>query len=234
MKAYAVKGRVGAAFVLLSGLMLNDSAQAAETADSQALIAIDSRESGLLIEPRYAGDNNFVGTPIDGYLAPQVWLTPAAYAALLDVQASLREFGLGLKVFDGYRPQRAVDHFVRWASDLDATEMKDTFYPRVNKANLFSEGYIAARSGHSRGSTVDLTLVDLESGAALDMGTPWDFFDPLSWPSSSKPSAAQRANRALLRTVMVAHDFRALETEWWHFTLEAEPFPETYFDLPIE
>ena len=111
--------------------------------------------------------------------------------------------------------------------------MKDKYYPKVDKRNLFSDGYIAERSGHSRGSTVDLTLIDLASGAELAMGTAWDFFDPASWPSSQEPSAQERANRALLRAVMLAAGFRPLETEWWHFTLEDEPFPEIYFDRPI-
>lgn len=202
--------------------------------DGTPLREIGAEIPGIVVEARYAGSRNFVGTAIDGYLAPKALLAEQALRALAAVQGDLAEFGLGLKVFDGYRPQRAVDHFVRWAQDLGATEMKAEFYPRVAKENLFSDGYIAARSGHSRGSTVDLTLIDLATGRELEMGTPWDFFDPSSWPSSAEPSAQARANRALLRGAMLARGFKPLETEWWHFTLVDEPFPDTYFDLPVE
>ena len=198
------------------------------------LLDIAEAGSGIVVEARYAGADNFVGTPIDGYEAAKALLTPQALVALKQAQEALGEFGLGLKVFDAYRPQRAVDHFVRWASDLKATQMKSQFFPAVDKRKLFSEGYIAERSGHSRGSTVDLTVVDLASGAELDLGTPWDFFDLASWPSSQEPGAQARANRALLRQVMIAAGFRPLKTEWWHFSLENEPFPETYFDRPIQ
>ena len=194
----------------------------------------DVASTGIAVEARYAGADNFVGKRIDGYLAPKAMLSSPALAALERAQQSLALLGLGLKVFDGYRPQRAVDHFVRWASDLADTQQKAIFYPNVDKANLFSDGYIAERSGHSRGSTVDLTVIDLATGEELDMGTPWDFFDLRSWPASDKPNAQQRANRALLRSTMLAQNFRPLETEWWHFTLNDEPFPDTYFDAPVE
>lgn len=211
-----------------SGVGLSANAEEAD------LIDIGEALPTVIVDARYAGSHNFVGAPVDGYREAKVLLTKPAIEALSAVQARLAEFGLGLKVFDGYRPQRAVDHFVRWASDLEDTRTKNEFYPRVDKANLFSDGYIAERSGHSRGSTVDLTLVDLTSGRELDMGTPWDFFDLSSWPSSKMPSMEQRANRALLRSVMIAQNFRPLETEWWHFTLNDEPFPESYFDQVID
>jgi len=150
------------------------------------------------------------------------------------VQAEVAAFGLSLKVFDAYRPQRAVDHFVRWAQDLDDTKMKAVFYPAVAKDILFSEGYISARSGHTRGSTIDLTLVDGNTGEELDMGSPWDFFDPVSWPSNLNLTAQARANRSLLAAAMTKHGFRAIRTEWWHFMLADEPFPDTYFDFPIK
>jgi D-alanyl-D-alanine dipeptidase len=218
--------------VVLQAVALNWAVSAMAFAAEEQLVDIASSASGIVVEARYAQADNFVGTAIDGYEAPKALLAPQALAALEQAQQTLSEFGLGLKVFDGYRPQRAVDHFVRWAADLSATQMKDKYYPKVDKRNLFSDGYIAERSGHSRGSTVDLTLIDLASGAELAMGTAWDFFDPASWPSSQEPSAQERANRALLRAVMLAAGFRPLETEWWHFTLEDEPFPETYFDRP--
>ena len=186
------------------------------------------------IEARYAGDGNFVGAPIDGYAAEKVLLTREAAAALLAVQTELREIGLGLKLFDGYRPQRAVDHFARWARDLEDDAMKSIYYPHVDKSELFAQGYIAERSGHSRGSAVDLTLVSLETGEELDMGTRWDFFDPRSAPSSREVSPQHRARRMLLQITMVKHGFEPLAEEWWHFKLRDEPYPDTYFDFIIE
>ena len=186
---------------------------------------------------RYATPHNFVGKKIDGYRQPRCILTRQAALALRDVQEELRPFGLGLKVFDAYRPQRAVDHFVRWARNLGDTRMKAEFYPRVEKGNLFKDDYIAARSGHSRGSTVDVTIVSLRgksAGTELDMGTPFDFFGPESWPDHPAMTAQERANRLLLQDVMKRHGFRPYPREWWHFTLEAEPFPATYFDFPVE
>lgn len=199
---------------------------------------VDARETvpGLVLELRYRTHYNFVGEPIDGYLAEKCVMTREAADALAKVQDELGMFGLGLKVFDAYRPQRAVDHFVRWAEDPDDTRMKGEFYPRVEKSELFEKGYIAARSGHTRGSTVDVTLVALEQAEVpveLDMGSPYDFFGPVSWPGYKDISGQARANRMLLRTVMVRHGFQPYDQEWWHFTLKKEPFPETYFDFPI-
>lgn len=186
------------------------------------------------VELRYFGENNFVGSVVDGYHAERVFMTREAAGALAKVQAEVAAFGLSLKVFDAYRPQRAVDHFVRWAQDLDDTKMKAVFYPAVAKDILFSEGYISARSGHTRGSTIDLTLVDGDTGEELDMGSPWDFFDPVSWPSNLNLTAQARANRSLLAAAMTNHGFRAIRTEWWHFMFADEPFPDTYFDFPIK
>ena len=189
---------------------------------------------GIQVELRYFSANNFVGSVVDGYHAERVFMTREAAEALAKVQAEVTAFGLGLKVFDAYRPQQAVDHFVRWAQDLDDTKMKAVFYPAVAKDILFSEGYISARSGHTRGSTIDLTLVDGNTGEELDMGSPWDFFDPVSWPSNLNLTAQARANRSLLAAAMTKHGFRAIRTEWWHFMLADEPFPDTYFDFPIK
>jgi zinc D-Ala-D-Ala dipeptidase len=188
---------------------------------------------GLGVDMAYHGSDNFVGRPIDGYEAPVCLLTQEAAMALAAAQAQLQPFGLGLKVRDCYRPTQAVAHFVRWARDLTDAARKADFYPRVEKRDLFKLGYIAERSGHSRGSTVDLTLIDRASGGELDMGGRFDFFDTLSWPSDPRPSPAQRANRALLAQVMAANGFRGLKEEWWHFTLRAEPFPKTFFDFPV-
>ncbi len=203
-------------------------------ADSRPDDFVTVDESRIRTEVRYFTADNFVGAPVDGYQAPTIYMTSSAHQALLAVAEDLSTFGIGLKVFDAYRPQQAVDHFVRWAEDLSDTRMKARYYPRVDKANLFRDGYIAARSGHSRGSTVDLTLVDLVSGDELDMGTRWDFFDLTSWGSSDEVNAEQRANRALLRSVMTKHGFNPLQEEWWHFTLADEPYPETYFNFPVE
>ena len=191
---------------------------------------------GVEVDVRYFSEDNFVGERIDGYADAKIYITREAAEALAGVQEELAGFGLGLKIFDAYRPQRAVDHFVRWAGDTADTKMKAGYYPDVEKRHLFRDGYIAAKSGHSRGSTVDLTLVSLNAGnpAELDMGTGWDFFGPQSWPASMAVSAQQRANRMLLQSLMVKHGFRPLAEEWWHFTLVVEPYPETYFDFVVE
>ena len=196
---------------------------------------VDLKETvpSVAVELRYYGENNFMGQRIDGYEAPICYVSISAAQALKAVQEELSSFGLGLKLFDGYRPQRAVNHFVRWAKDLNDTTMKGSYYPNVQKSELFEKGYIAARSGHSRGSTVDLTLIDIATGKELDMGTGFDFFSPLSSPTSREVTQQQRANRLLLRSLMLRHGFRPLEEEWWHFTLENEPYPMTYFDFSV-
>lgn len=186
---------------------------------------------GLIVEMRYAGSHNFVGRPIDGYEAPHCLLTRQAATALADVARDLAAQGLALKVFDCYRPVRAVANFVRWAHAPGDVAGKREFYPNVDKSMLFRDGYIASRSGHSRGSTIDLTLV--RDGHELDMGTTFDFFSPRSWPGSAGVSAEARASRALLAAAMRRHGFRPYEREWWHFTLSHEPFPATYFDFPV-
>lgn len=187
----------------------------------------------VILDVRYASADNFVGETIDGYLAPKIYLSRPAATALGLVQAELASAGLGLKVFDGYRPQRAVNHFVRWAQDLTDTRMRARYYPEVAKEHLFRDGYIAARSGHSRGSTVDLTLINLDDGEEFDMGSSWDFFDPVSWPGSEAVTPTQFRNRMRLQEVMLRYGFNPLSTEWWHFTLRDEPFPEQYFDFPV-
>jgi D-alanyl-D-alanine dipeptidase len=218
-----------AALVVLSAC----ASQSTYPSRSDGFVNAATVVSGLRVEMRYAGSHNFVGRPINGYEAPVCLLTRQTAEALAAVQRELAATGRGLKVFDCYRPARAVTDFAVWARDLDNQRMKAEFYPNVDKARLFELGYIAERSGHSRGSTVDLTIVDLASGAELDMGTAYDLFDPRSWPSDESVPAAARENRMLLRHTMTAHGFRPLREEWWHFTLEGEPFPETYFDFPV-
>lgn len=196
-------------------------------------VALNDIVPDLVVELRYYGSDNFVGRPVDGYEAEVAYLTRDAAAALRAVQEDLSAEGLGLKLFDAYRPQRAVDDFLTWAADPDDTKMKAAYYPTLDKSVLVPNGYIAERSGHSRGSTVDVTLVRVATGAELDMGSPYDFFDPISWPSSALVTASQSANRRLLRETMQRHGFVPLEQEWWHFTLRNEPYPDTSFDFPV-
>ena len=200
----------------------------------QGFCYLDKIVPTAVYDARYYGNNNFVGKRVGGYRIPRIILTAKAAQALSRVQDDLVPFGLGLKIFDGYRPQQAVNHFMRWAKDLKDTAMKEQFYPDVLKENLFRDGYIASRSGHSRGSTVDLTIIDLETGRELDMGTPFDYFDPRSWPERIDFPVHVRANRSLLRHVMAVHGFKPLQEEWWHFTLRDEPYPDTYFDFPVQ
>jgi D-alanyl-D-alanine dipeptidase len=178
-------------------------------------------------EMRYAGGDNFIGRPIEGYEEPLCYLTKEAAAGVQKVQESLQKEGYTLRLFDCYRPQRAVDHFVRWAADLNDIEMKSVYYPGVDKKELFDRGYIAARSGHSRGSTVDLTI------DGLDMGTPFDFFDPRSHTESGAVTGKQHENRMRLKKVMEENGFQNYAEEWWHFTLKNEPFKARYFDFAI-
>jgi len=195
-------------------------------------VDVHGRIPGIETEIRYAGTSNFVGEVIDGYDAPRCLLTAPAADALTCAQQRVTAEGLGLRVYDCYRPQRAVDHFARWAADLSDQRTKPTYYPNVDKATLFDAGYIARRSGHSRGSTVDLTLV--EGGAPLDMGTPFDFFDPASHTDSPAVSDTALHNRSMLRDAMEACGFENLAEEWWHYTLRDEPYPDRYFDDPVE
>ncbi|NQY06474.1 MAG: M15 family metallopeptidase [Flavobacteriaceae bacterium] len=186
------------------------------------------------LDIRYYGNHNFIGKPIDGYEAPKAYVTEETAMALKNVQKELADYNLGLLIYDAYRPQRAVNHFVRWAKKLEDTLMKQEFYPDVKKENLFKEDYIAARSGHSRGSTVDITLVDLKMGEPLDMGSNYDFFGRNSWPNYKGISKEQRAHRLLLQQIMKENGFKPYAKEWWHFTLKTEPYPETYFDFVIQ
>lgn len=186
-----------------------------------------------LLDIRYYTTYNFVGARIDGYEAPVAVLTREAAAALKLVSDDMKAQGLRLVIYDAYRPQRAVDHFARWAEDIADTRMKAVFYPDVDKADLFEKGFIARRSGHSRGSTVDLTLLDEATGTLLDMGGPFDFFGELSHPDYAGVTAQQHENRMLLQSAMVKRGFKPLSTEWWHFTLVDEPYPKTFFDFPV-
>ena len=206
-----------------------------------------------ILEVRYYSTYNFIGDRIRGYERPTPLLSVEAAKALKSVSDELLPMGYRLKIYDSYRPQRAVDHFVEWSKQTDDTRMKAYFYPDLDKSVLFPQGYIAEKSGHSRGSTVDLTLFDMKTEKELDMGGTFDWFGqeshpdwggnpetkvytgrfPAGTPDNRKISAAQFRNRMLLREVMLKHGFKPVDTEWWHFTLENEPYPDTYFDYPV-
>ncbi|MEQ8209882.1 MAG: M15 family metallopeptidase [Lacipirellulaceae bacterium] len=216
--------------------MMLPSSCLAESELPEEFVDVAKEIHSIEVDLRYVTKNNFLGRPVDGYEKSRCVLTREAAIALKQVQDELRPYRLGLKVFDAYRPQRAVDHFVRWSRDASDQQTKEKYYPEVAKGDLFRQGYIATRSGHSRGSTVDLTIVSLGKGDArkeLDMGTPFDFFGRESWIDNTKLTPQQRANRLLLREIMTKHGFRPYDKEWWHFTLQDEPYPETYFDFPI-
>jgi len=237
---------------------------AADTTDDrpplpEGFVRLRDVAPGIAQEMRYATAYNFVGEPIEGYLAPECILADEAAEALAGVAQALARDGLGLKVYDCYRPATAVRRFATWTGEADQS-MKGAFYPAENKGSLFSRGYIATRSGHSRGGTVDLTLVRLPVDASirtrypspdsltactapraerfdegdLDMGTAYDCFSPLAATDSPAVSATARRNRDRLRAAMSAGGFRNYTQEWWHFTLRDEPHPRTYFDFPVE
>ncbi|MEW5821370.1 MAG: M15 family metallopeptidase [Cyanobacteriota bacterium] len=189
---------------------------------------------GIIIDLRYKSSNNFLGRPVKGYENARCVLSKKAAKALESVQEDLQQMGLGIKIFDAYRPQRSVDDFVEWAKDINDTKTKKNYYPDVLKNNLFKDGYIAARSSHSRGSTVDLTIVGFDkNGKAidLDMGSMFDFFGQKSHPDYQAIPYQAKANRLLLRTLMIKNGFTPLAEEWWHFTYKEEPYPDTYFDF---
>ncbi|MCL7754746.1 M15 family metallopeptidase [Polaribacter sp. Z022] len=188
----------------------------------------------ILYELKYFSNHNFIGKKIDGYLTNKVILTNETALALKKVQQILLKKNLSLKIFDAYRPQQSVNHFVKWAKEIDDTKMKNEFYPDVPKSELFKRGYIASKSGHSRGSTVDLTIVNLKTGKELDMGSPFDFFGIQSHPFYKNIGILQKRNRKYLRKIMIENGFKPYDNEWWHFTLKNEPFPNTYFNFLIK
>lgn len=225
-----MNSRIALLVTLISGL-----ASCAALAQTRPAAFVDAATvvPGLVVEMRYAGAHNFVGRPIDRYEAPRCLLTRAAADALAEVARDLAPRGLVIKVFDCYRPTRAVADFVRWARDLKDQKMKAEFYPNIDKRALFRDGYIATRSGHSRGSTMDLTLAKSD-GTELDMGTHFDFFSPKSWTADPTVGADAHANRMLLASAMRRRGFYGYWKEWWHFTLRGEPFPQTYFDFVVK
>ncbi|HAC40439.1 MAG TPA: peptidase M15 [Rikenellaceae bacterium] len=222
--------------------------------DASAFVSLTDAVPDAILEIRYYGTYNFVGARIDGYEQPTALITREAGAALRAVSDELVAKGYRLKIYDAYRPQKGVDHFVRWAEDLSDTRMKPYFYPDLDKSVLFDQEYIMLKSGHTRGSTVDLTLFDMTTEKEVDMGGTFDWFGPESHPdfcgnpetgeytgdNSKSPSVPKRTitreqfeNRMILRRAMLSHGFKPLDTEWWHFTLADEPFPDTYFTFPV-
>jgi D-alanyl-D-alanine dipeptidase len=200
----------------------------------EGFVSLSDQIPSIVLDIRYYTTDNFVGARIDGYLRPKALLTKEAAMALQNVQRALAKEGLGLKVFDAYRPQKGVNHFIRWAKQPADTLTKQKYYPEVDKKDVFKLGYVASRSGHSRGSTLDLTIVELETGVELDMGSGWDFFGNISGHGTNQITMEQAANRQKLKSVMEQYGFKAYSKEWWHYTLRNEPYPDTYFDFDVE
>ena len=241
MNAYADEDEAGTEIATEAVIELADENETGAEEKSDVQLSDDSSDFVLLseavpdaiLEIRYYSTYNFVGERIDGYEEPLAFLTKEAAAALKEVSDDLVEDGYRLKIFDAYRPQEAVTHFMNWALDPDDVKMKEYFYPELDKEVLFPQGYIAEHSGHSRGSTVDLTLFDMTTEKEVDMGGTFDYFGELSHPDYTDITEEQYANRMILREAMLSHGFRPLDEEWWHFTLDDEPYPDTYFTFPV-
>ena len=216
------------------------------TDDNSEFVTLTDAVPDAILEIRYFGTYNFVGSRIDGYEEPTALLTRRAADSLRAVSDELKQQGYRLKIYDAYRPQKAVDHFVRWSKDVNDTLMKRYFYPDLPKDVLFPREYICERSGHTRGSTLDLTLFDMNTEKELDMGGTFDWFgheshpdfcgnpDTQTYAQSDSLTAEQFNNRMTLRRAMLRHGFKPMRTEWWHFTLADEPFPDTYFTFPVK
>ena len=214
--------------------------------DRSAFVTLTDAVPDAILEIRYFSTYNFVGTRIDGYEEPTALLTKQAADSLQVVSKEVMKMGYRLKIYDAYRPQKAVDHFVRWSKDANDSLMKRYFYPQLEKDVLFPQGYIAEQSGHTRGSTLDLTLFDMNTEKELDMGGTFDWFgieshpdfggnpDTFEYTPNDSITEEQFQHRMLLRKVMLSHGFKPVDTEWWHFTLIDEPFPDTYFTFPVK
>jgi len=203
------------------------------TMDSSAFVLLSDYVPGIVQEIRYFSTYNFIGDRIDGYEEPCAIITKEAARALKKVSNELNVQGYRIKVFDCYRPACAVRQFVMWGIEDTDIRMKEYFYPDIIKQELFSKGYVASRSSHSRGSTIDLTLLDMKTGKEVDMGSPFDMFSEISHPDYKGITDDQYKNRMTLRNVMMRNGFIPIDCEWWHFTLEDEPFPDTYFEFPV-
>lgn len=199
----------------------------------KGFVYLDEAVEGVLWDAKYAGSDNFVGEPVDGYRVNRVVGTEELARALREVRDRAAEKGLRLLLWDAYRPQRAVDHFIRFCAESETGRTKEKHYPSLDKSQLIPLGYIAARSGHSRGSTIDLTLTDGE-GRLLDMGGIFDYMDERSHHGAKGVDGRAAENRRLLRSLMLGYGFTDYKNEWWHYRLKNEPYPDTYFDFPIE
>ena len=200
----------------------------------KGFVYVNNVDASIQYDLRYCNDNNFVGQPIEGYEENVLIVTKEAANALKKIQIELKKKGMSLKIFDAYRPQRAVNHFRKWARNLSDTIKKVEFYPNVLKKNLFIEEYISTRSRHSSGSSVDVTIVDLITYKELDMGTSYDDFGKESWVLYQEITELQKENRKFLKFIMKKYGFRNYPQEWWHFTLRAEPFRDQYFDFVVK
>ena len=194
---------------------------------------VDELVPGIRWDAKYATWDNFTGKPVDGYVANRIVGTRAMCAALARAREEARSRGFGLLLWDGYRPQRAVDCFLRWSRQPEDGRTKPRHYPNIDRAEMFEKGYVAAKSGHSRGSTVDLTLYDLATGELAAMGGDHDLMDTISHHGAAGITPVAATNRQHLRSIMAASGFTAYDYEWWHYTLTDEPYPDTYFDFPI-
>lgn len=201
--------------------------------DASGFVLLTDVVPDVILEVRYYGTYNFVGTRVDGYEQPVVLSTKEAAYALKKVSDLLKAKGYRLKIYDGYRPQKGVDHFVRWAENLNDTLMKSYFYPELEKDQLFPQEYICLYSGHTRGSTFDLTLFDMKTEKEVDMGGTFDYFGLKSHPDYRGVTPRQWENRMILRDAMLNGGFAPMDTEWWHFTLKDEPYKDTYFTFPV-
>ncbi|CCH32244.1 D-Ala-D-Ala dipeptidase VanX [Actinosynnema sp. NPDC047251] len=197
-------------------------------------VFVDELVPGIRWDAKYATWDNFTGKPVDGYAANRIVGTRALCAALECAQEKAASWGFGLLLWDGYRPQRAVDCFLRWSAQPEDGRTKSRHYPNIDRAEMVEKGYVAARSGHSRGSTVDLTLYHLATGELAAMGGDHDLMDPVSHHGASGVGQVEAENRRRLRAIMETCGFRPYEVEWWHYTLTDEPFPDSYFDFPVE
>ncbi len=204
-----------------------------ELTDPSGFVLLADAVPEIIQEIRYYSTYNFIGDRIDGYEEPCALLTTEAARALKEASNEMYVMGYRLKVFDAYRPASAVRHFVLWGIEDQDVRMKPYFYPDLDKEELFTRGYIARQSSHSRGSTVDVTLLDMKTGKELDMGSPFDFFGEISHPDHKGLTEEQYDNRMLLQKVMIRCGFAMLDCEWWHFTLKEEPYPDTYFEFPV-
>lgn len=229
-----MKGKIFAVIALAVCIITPVAAEDKISVDSSDFVLLSEAVPDAILEIRYYSTYNFVGSRINGYERPVAYLTKKAAAALREVSDELVQKGYRLKIYDAYRPQRAVNHFESWARDLKDTQMKEYFYPELDKSVLFEQGYIAHKSGHSRGSTLDLTLFDMNTEKEVDMGGTFDYFGLKSHPGYKGVTPAQYNNRMILREAMTKHGFKPLSEEWWHFTLKDEPYPDTYFDFPVK